>query len=420
MKWSWGGKKETESNKDRYKSWTHDGAKPQDLSRYDCYSILGLTYNASLEEIKRAYRKLALQYHPDRNSSPEATAIFTVIQMAYDTLSDERRRKQYDSTIPALASTKQSKVKVILEGAYTVDDLLDDRASISVEDSDDAIVFENTISIPTIWIHKGGEHRQYGLYSDVAFDRLLRALYGLIDPHEKLNDVMVYGKPKLRAHFDARFWNRGQTNISLYCYSSMSFTIINGIPFLYLHGAKYHNAHHEITVEFYIKMVDAISSLVRKELEGTVEPPAETEAKTLFQPIKHISELKLPPFEICELFVTLSRTKSAQEAIDMLCKVYGVPSMTAVFQHRFPVKDMVCEDALAVYYSDGMIAYFRPEGTTMKTILHEFYHHLVNCYGVRLDYEVIPDANTGYFTRNAREEFAANSYAETFLRRAMT
>ena len=54
---------------------------------------------------------------------------------------------------------------------------------------------------------------------------------------------------------------------------------------------------------------------------------------------------------------------------------------------------MVCKDALAVYYPDGMTAYFRPEGTTMTTILHEFYHHLVNCYGAKdmLDYQIIPE-----------------------------
>jgi DnaJ-class molecular chaperone len=46
-----------------------DGNPPQestDLNSYDCYSILGVTYNADKDEIKRAYRRLALQYHPDR------------------------------------------------------------------------------------------------------------------------------------------------------------------------------------------------------------------------------------------------------------------------------------------------------------------------------------------------------------------
>jgi hypothetical protein len=341
--------------------------------------------------------------------------------MAYDTLVDEGRRRRYDSTIPALESIRKTGLKVILEGAYTEGFLLDDRAAIFLEDSDEAIVFENGVNIPTIWIHKNNEHRQLSLYSDVAFERLFRSLSAIVDPREKLDDgLIIEGKPELRAHFDARFWNRGQTNVSVYCYSSITFSIVNGVPYLYLHGARYYNSQQEITVEFYAKMVQAISNLIHKELEGTIEPPKDVlEPATLFQPVKHVTELRLPPREICAEFVRLCRVKTAQAALDMISKVYGVAPMQAVFQHRFPIKDMVCENALAVYYSDAMTAYFRPEGTTMRTILHEFYHHLVYSYGARLDYEVLPDANTGYYTRNIREEAAANSYADTFLRRAI-
>jgi hypothetical protein len=76
---------------------------------------------------------------------------------------------------------------------------------------------------------------------------------------------------------------------------------------------------------------------------------------------------------------------------------------------------------LAVYYGEAMTAYFKPEGATMMTILHEFYHHLVGCYGARdkLNYQMIPDAVTGYYARNKREERAADIYARTFLRRAI-
>lgn len=76
---------------------------------------------------------------------------------------------------------------------------------------------------------------------------------------------------------------------------------------------------------------------------------------------------------------------------------------------------MVRRDALSVYHADDMIAYFKPEGTSMRTILHEFYHRLVSCYGVKdlLDYQILPDPLTGYYARIEREEQAANSNANT-------
>lgn len=62
----------------------------------DYYQILGLTKNASEAEIKKAYRRLALQYHPDRNKGKDAESKFKEVTKAYEVLSDSQKRQTYD------------------------------------------------------------------------------------------------------------------------------------------------------------------------------------------------------------------------------------------------------------------------------------------------------------------------------------
>ena len=66
-------------------------------SARDFYEVLGVQKDASKDDIKAAYRKLALQFHPDRNKSPEAEEKFKELSEAYAVLSDEEKRKQYDT-----------------------------------------------------------------------------------------------------------------------------------------------------------------------------------------------------------------------------------------------------------------------------------------------------------------------------------
>ena len=62
----------------------------------DHYEILGVASNASSREITFAYRRLALQYHPDRNKTPLANDMMLRINTSYGILSDPNKRREYD------------------------------------------------------------------------------------------------------------------------------------------------------------------------------------------------------------------------------------------------------------------------------------------------------------------------------------
>src|SRR3989304_2397104 len=66
----------------------------------DFYEVLGVKKNATEAEMKSAYRKLALKWHPDKNKSSEATGKFKQINEAYEVLSDPKKRQIYDQVGP--------------------------------------------------------------------------------------------------------------------------------------------------------------------------------------------------------------------------------------------------------------------------------------------------------------------------------
>lgn len=110
----------------------------------DYYEILGIEKNSTIEEIKKAYRDLAIKWHPDKNNnSLEATDVFQQIQEAYEILGNSSKRPLYDdfwfSASDPLEKIKQEKIKKVWEK-------LGEHPEISLEELDYYKNFEERIN----------------------------------------------------------------------------------------------------------------------------------------------------------------------------------------------------------------------------------------------------------------------------------
>lgn len=111
------------------------------MNRALSFDILGLPHNSSKTDIKGAYRKLALKYHPDRNSSHEAVAKFVEINKAYEYLIEdkfdydwyiEELRKQYKRQSDADIAYKE-KVREILQNKQKESEEINQQVEIEIK-----------------------------------------------------------------------------------------------------------------------------------------------------------------------------------------------------------------------------------------------------------------------------------------------
>jgi molecular chaperone DnaJ len=93
-------------------------------TKRDYYEILGVDKKASADEIKTAYRKLAMQYHPDKNKAPDAEEKFKEMSEAYGVLSDQSKRQQYDQFGHAGIDQRYSQEDIFKGAAPDIEDIL--------------------------------------------------------------------------------------------------------------------------------------------------------------------------------------------------------------------------------------------------------------------------------------------------------
>jgi hypothetical protein len=127
-------------------------------------------------------------------------------------------------------------------------------------------------------------------------------------------------------------------------------------------------------------------------------------AATMHRIVTAIKEI-LPSDEICKGFRNLCTNKSVQDAVNMLSRHYQIPIMKTVF-YEFSSSDKICKNARAVYYTAELAAYFDKTGYSQTTILHEFYHHLVN-------------VGVAFAESDEQEEYLADEYAKQFAERGL-
>ena len=77
----------------------------------DYYKILEIEFGADISSVKKAFRRLALRYHPDKNKAPDASTKFIEITEAYEVLNNDIKKNQYDNLYSSYFRTQGQKTE---------------------------------------------------------------------------------------------------------------------------------------------------------------------------------------------------------------------------------------------------------------------------------------------------------------------
>jgi molecular chaperone DnaJ len=78
------------------------------------YDVLGLKEDATTDEVRAGFRRLAKRFHPDVNKDPQAAEVMKILTQAYEVLSDERWRAEYDQKLARLRAPKPQPQQIVV------------------------------------------------------------------------------------------------------------------------------------------------------------------------------------------------------------------------------------------------------------------------------------------------------------------
>ena len=119
------------------------------------YYFLGINEDASAEDIKKAYRKLSMKYHPDKNDNDEFFKLrFREVQEAYDTLTDEDKRRTYDHLLSQQQRSTRSNLPPRIKSFHA--------NKIRVKRGEEVIITWQTFDADVVKIHPFGLEKSFG------------------------------------------------------------------------------------------------------------------------------------------------------------------------------------------------------------------------------------------------------------------